>query len=626
MGTTEQTYFNANGRKVPVKLEYEGDRIFCSFPFNRALLDEIKSFDGARYHGYDKENPRKIWSIKASNRNIFQLEFLEGKNPYMRYDMPYFDYATLRPLYKHQIFATKHLITRKQAILAGEMGVGKTLAAIEAMEWASRIDGAINWLWVGTHSSINAVKLEFRKWNCSITPEFVTYSSLEKFVKNNEYIPQGVVFDECSRVKTPVAKRSQAALYLAEIVRSKYGDRGHIYLMSGTPAPHNPCDWWHLCEIACPGYLKEGNIQKFRNRLAIIEERESLSGGVYPHLVTWKNSDDLCNKCGKNKDDINHKQFDPISNFPNGNYHDFIPCKNEVQYLGERLKGLVITQLKKDCLDIPDKIYRLIKCEPDASLLRVAEHIKNTSGRAITGLTLLRELSDGFQYKEEESNDKTKCPVCNGTQKCEDFPIVDPNTVPTEQIKPVLVECYKCAGTGLVPRIIRTTQTVKSPKDDVLRDLLDEFEDIGRVVIYAGFTASIDRCMDIARSLTWNCIRVDGRGWVNDMGIKEDDVLNEFQNGFENHPKIAFIAHPESGGMGLTLTASPVVIFFSNDFKAENRIQAEDRIHRPGMDAQRGATIIDIVNLKSDELILENLKKKRELQAMSMEELREYMK
>ena len=87
------------------------------------------------------------------------------------------------------------------------------------------------------------------------------------------------------------------------------------------------------------------------------------------------------------------------------------------------------------------------------------------------------------------------------------------------------------------------------------------------------------------------------------------------------YPRLAFIGHPGSAGMGLTLTASPAILYYSNDFNAESRIQSEDRIHRLGMDTNKGATIIDIFNLPTDEYVLDNLNKKRDLQSMTMGEL-----
>jgi hypothetical protein len=78
------------------------------------------------------------------------------------------------------------------------------------------------------------------------------------------------------------------------------------------------------------------------------------------------------------------------------------------------------------------------------------------------------------------------------------------------------------------------------------------------------------------------------------------------------------VGQPGAAGMGLTLTASPSIVYWSNDFNAESRIQSEDRIHRPGMDLNRGATIYDLVHLPTDLHILSNLKKKRDLQALTM--------
>jgi hypothetical protein len=77
--------------------------------------------------------------------------------------------------------------------------------------------------------------------------------------------------------------------------------------------------------------------------------------------------------------------------------------------------------------------------------------------------------------------------------------------------------------------------------------------------------------------------------------------------------------------MSLTLTASPVVIFYSNDFKAENRMQAEDRIHRESMDLNLGATIIDIIHLPTDELVLKNLKEKTKLQNLTLGVISDYI-
>ena len=145
------------------------------------------------------------------------------------------------------------------------------------------------------------------------------------------------------------------------------------------------------------------------------------------------------------------------------------------------------------------------------------------------------------------------------------------------------------------------------------------------MVVYAAFTASIDRVVEICRKYAWEVIRVDGRGWqwIGDHPVDgELDMLKTFQReGGHDAARVVFVGHPGSAGMGLTLTASPSIVYYSNDFNAESRIQSEDRIHRAGMDVARGATIIDLIHLPTDRLVLENLKKKRELQSLTLGEL-----
>jgi len=83
-------------------------------------------------------------------------------------------------------------------------------------------------------------------------------------------------------------------------------------------------------------------------------------------------------------------------------------------------------------------------------------------------------------------------------------------------------------------------------------------------------------------------------------------------------PKVAFVGNPGAGGFGLNLTASSVEVFYSNSFKAEDRAQAIDRIHRPGADHNRGCMIIDLIHLPQDEGVLQSHERKIDLMHMSM--------
>lgn len=658
----------AGGFFYPVHALTCGDTLRLQFGYNKLLLEEIRSMAGAKWHPANCDCPYcaklggKAWSILDNQRNRFQLRFLAAKkpedNPYHRYDLSliavdqraWYNHEHQKELmpYEHQFETASHIITRRQCIVAEEMGLGKTLADLMATK---EIDPE-GWWYVAPKSVIRAIERELMIWGWPVhkRPMMMTYESLVKTMENwkpGVKAPQKVTFDECARLKTPTSQRSQAAKALADGVRQDWGDNAYVVLMSGTPAPKSPADWWHQCEVACPGFLKEGDIFKFRNRLGVIVQKESITGGVYPQLVTWRDDEKKCQTCGLLATDPVHGSDDENAMFGSGenDNHKFEPGKNEILGLYKRLQGLVIVKWKKDCLELPDKRYRVIEVKPKPSTLRVAAVIAKSSKTVISGLTLLRELSDGFQYQQVPIGKET-CPRCHGEKKAEEKFEIE-GTCPncprerddfgncvnhTPTYREEVITCPHCGGTGEVDKFDRIVKEVPCPKDDALIELLDEYSDVGRLVIYGGFTGAIDRVIKICHQEDWATIRVDQGKWTTTTSKGESilmDPLELFQNKtldhLEKYPRVAFVAHPKSGGEGQTLTASPAIVYFSNDYDGNARTQSEDRIHRIGMDLNKGALIIDIFHLPSDKKVLDNLKAKRNLELMSLGELSEAM-
>lgn len=625
-----------NGKKIPVGQPVmrpvtistdEKYHTFVSSPFD--LKDEIKAMQGSHWCGYDKINPRQVWRVNNVRRNNFNISYLEGKRPFERYKKSLLDQDgqgfRLRKtrvnwrgqeiaIYQHQLEMTLHMLIRRQCVIAGEMGVGKTLSVFEAMELA-----LVPQVWyVAPKSALTSVKLEALKWKCRVNIRFMTYDELKKILstwRNGDPPPKFVVFDESSRIKTPSSQRSQAAFHLAEAMRDAYGDDAYIILMSGSPAPKSPLDWYWQCEVACPGFIREGDMFKFTARLAVLEQQIDGSGTRYNKHVAWKDGNtSICGLCGKIPEDLIHREI------LHGSYHAFETLPNEVARLYKSMSGLVYVKFKKDCLDLPEKVYRVIRIRPTIDLLRAAKMVQASCATVIQSLTLMRELSDGFQYRNVRT-DIEDCEACAG------------NKVRQTLTGPIPCDfCINEAGqpTGKICRIKKEIVEVDSPKLDIVTDLLDENEEIGRVVFYAGFTASIDRLCRHVKAQGWEWIRVDGGGWKTSLptGILggsdswNDLTLNkEFQDPDSKYKKVAFIAHPGSAGMGLTLTAACMTVYVSNDFNGESRIQSEDRIHRAGMDMNRGCTIVDLILLPTDEKVLNNLQRKRELQSMSLGEV-----
>ncbi len=603
------------------------------------LLEEIKAMETARW------NPdQKLWTIANTPRNLWNLSYLINKgtseDPYNWYDRELIKHDYERPLFNHQKEAADFILTYHQVILAMEMRVGKTLAAIEAIERFSKeqnypIDDN-HVLWVAPRSALAGVFLEFRKWKLRGLPRMLTYEAVKKAIEiwpTGKPAPRIIVFDEIQRIKTPTAQRSIAAKYIADCARLEYDKNCLIVGMSGTPAPKSPADWWHLCEVIQPGYLREGNIHKFRARLGLFVQKESPSGGIYPEHVTWYDNELKCKTCGKLKEEGDHT---PASVY---DFHRFEPSKNEIANLYKRMKGLTIVKFKKDCLDLPEKIFQTINCPPTKSMQNAAKIIAAKSKRVISAMILLRELSDGFTYKEVEQGTKT-CPLCYGSgkvnpdllPKIEELPteeLIDYQEIDFEQIiennEPG--ECPHCKGTRMVPKFVREIIEIDCPKIEAVKDLLDQHEEIGRIVFFAGFHGSIDRIVKTCKKEGWETIQVDGRGWDSSIwGLKSDaDKLEAFASKQEQYPKIAYIGHPGSGGLGNDLSSSPTICFYSNDFVGENRMQAEDRGHSPSMNIELGCTIVDLVCLDTDLYIMKNLKEKRRLQEITLGEFRESM-
>lgn len=645
--------FRFDGILIPYDVNVVGSRVEFSGGYCPALQKEIKMMEGSKYHGFDEENPRKIWSVKNTQRNWFQINYLTynpndptSKNPYAPYEREHIKVESDRPLYPHQLYGKGFVVTTRQCLLGWEPGTGKTVVAIESQEWAVENDfitdaGRDIW-YVAPSAALQQTYSEYEHWEVQFRPQFMTYEQLVKVVdnwKSGQPAPKFIVYDESSRIKNPTARRSQAAKHVADAMRKEHGPNAFILLMSGSPAPRFPADFWHQCEIACPGFIKEGTYEKFKKRLALIEIKQNEGGVGYPSLITWLDDENKCSECGQLKESINHSEDCILS----GQGHNWKKSVNEVSYLYERMAGLVDVKFKKDCLDLPEKVYNNIKVKTPQTTSNAAKIIAKRAKNTISALTLLRELSDGFQYKEEVVDEKP-CPNCFGEgSKLEKFNPAEPEEdfnqdwlVQGIALEERLAVCNTCNGRCVVDQVAREVKQVPSPKEDALREIIENHDDIGRLTVYAGFTGSVDRIVQICLSMNWHVVRTDGRGWHGfapegspSFALERKELYRLFRYGQAQYSKIVFVGQADAAGMGLNLTASPTIVFYSNSFNFESRIQAEDRFHRPGIEVTmkktglNQVTVIDIVNLETDMLILDNLKKKKKLQHMAMGLLQE---
>ena len=228
--------------------------------------------------------------------------------------------------------------------------------------------------------------------------------------------------------------------------------------------------------------------------------------------------------------------------------------------LSDKLKPFSYRVLKEDCLDLPDKIYmkRQIKLSPDQNKLyqqMKKEALAILNGKKVTTVNALTQLMRLHQIT------------------CGHFTADD-----------------------------GTIQRIPNNRISELMDVLDEIE--GKAIIWAHYQWDIK---DIIKEI----IKVHGPGSIVDYyGLTPQDERQGNIKKFQEDEKCRFIVGtPQTGGYGITLTAANTVIYYSNGYDLEKRLQSEDRAHRIGQ--KKSVTYVDILADETvDEKIVKSLRKK----------------
>jgi len=244
--------------------------------------------------------------------------------------------------------------------------------------------------------------------------------------------------------------------------------------------------------------------------------------------------------------------------------------------LSEKLKPFSYRVLKEDCLDLPDKIYMKRVISLTDEQLKVYKQMKEEA------LAIL--------------NEKTVTTV---------------NAL-TQLMRLQQITCgHFVADDG-------TTQEIKNNRLNELMDILDEVE--GKAIIWVHWQKDVQI---IKKAL----IKEYGPGSVVDYyGLTPQDQRQKNKDAFQNDSKVRyFVGTPQTGGYGITLTAANTVIYYSNGYDLEKRIQSEDRAHRIGQ--HKPVTYVDILAEETvDEKIVKSLRKKINIASEVMgEELRDWI-
>ena len=244
--------------------------------------------------------------------------------------------------------------------------------------------------------------------------------------------------------------------------------------------------------------------------------------------------------------------------------------------LSEKLKTFSYRVLKEDCLDLPDKIY-----------------VKRT-------VELTEEQTKLYKQMKTQA-----LAILNGKQTTS-------MTVLTQLMRLHQITCgHFTADDG-------STQIVKSNRIRELMSVLEEVE--GKAIIWANYQ------MDMAEIKKTIIDEYGENSVVDYYGLTPQEDRQQNIKRFQEDPECRFfIGTPQTGGYGITLTQANTVIYYSNGYDLEKRLQSEDRAHRIGQ--KKSVTYVDLIAEKTvDEKIVKALRKKINIASEVLgEELRDWI-
>ena len=244
--------------------------------------------------------------------------------------------------------------------------------------------------------------------------------------------------------------------------------------------------------------------------------------------------------------------------------------------LSETIKTFSERVLKEDCLDLPPKVF-------------IKRHVSLTPD----------------QKKIYEQMKKAAMAVLNGK-------VTTTMTVLTQLMRLHQITCgHFTADDG-------STQSVESNRLNELMNVLEETE--GKAIIWANYQLSVGEIIQ-------RIIKDYGEdSYVHYYGLTSQEDRQDNIRKFQTNPNCRFlIGTPQTGGYGITLTQANTVIYYSNGYDLEKRLQSEDRAHRIGQ--KKTVTYIDLMAEDTvDEKIVKALRNKINIASEVMgEELRKWI-
>lgn len=455
-------------------------------------------------------------------------------------------------------------------------GVHKQWALEEIPKWISDVDTTVQW------KKNKPLFFVEKKLNivCTNIEQFSTKTRYLDFVNWANTHKTMIILDEATRIKNPKAIRTQRLLYefntvvrKGKTILSSEPKTVARAILTGTPVTNGPFDVWPMFEFLRPGYFGV-NWYGFQNKYGMFHAIQ-VNGRVIRILI----NEEAWNQI---KACTSFEMANALYGVSLGTYDTIMqqdhyegPFRHVDELRDKMLKIAMFVKIE-DCIDMPERTYNRKLLDMSAEQARVYRELekyfitmyKNEKVEAKSKLTAyirLQQIASGFVSSEQLPENEVEDPPPNKITWFDDLPKMD----------------------QLLCDVEETVGAVDNPT--------------GQVIIVCHFSAEAERIFDSLEHAGYHCCLQTG--W------KKVGSLEAFKA--KKYPIL--VANIRVISMGFNLQEHcHHMIFYSNTFSLEDRIQVEARIYRAGQ--QRRCIYIDYVMKDTiDMKVYAALKQKKQL-------------
>lgn len=492
--------------------------------------------------------------------------------------------------YAHQLRANEFIENKNSCALFMEQGTGKTRVAIlkaHSLYIKGLIDRVLiispngvkdQWVdeqfpthypndewsgvvWKGMNTKKEKDKFndllmyrELKVW--SVNVEAFQASTIDQYIRmycvaNKTYI----IVDESTRIKNgrrrPLRGGKRAGAKSTNKILDMFENIKYKSILTGTPSPNSPFDLWSQFEFLKKDFFGM-DFFFFQHHYGIMMKR-SIDGNRTFNTILDEKTFMFIKSELKKFHELHPSDIEFIAHKYNIKVSDVIKINNSEEYspyknldeLRDKIASITFFVKKKDCLDLPDKVYEKIYVEMSKEQKQVYD-------------TLKKEMY--ATYMTRELTVTTKMVMALRLQMVTGglFPYAEATIRLTESGEEVF-------DTGFSYDIIKGNQKIITLIND-----LEEVPKDTSIIVWARFTGEIEQI--------YNALIKEGYKAEKYIGGSSISVVDRFKaREFQ-----ILVSNPLKGGEGLNLQVATLQYFYSNSFMADKRLQAEDRSHRIG--------------------------------------------